>query len=62
MLLAQEIIVGFSKYPTERIAENSHDYRPLGLGYANLGALLMAHGPAVRLGRGPQLRRRPSPR
>jgi ribonucleoside-diphosphate reductase alpha chain len=43
-LLAQEIIVGFSKYPTERITENSHAYRPLGLGYANLGALLMASG------------------
>ncbi len=44
VLLAQEIIVGFSKYPTERITQNSHDYRPLGLGYANLGALLMATG------------------
>jgi len=44
MLLAQEIIVGFSRYPTERIEKNSHDYRPLGLGYANLGALLMATG------------------
>jgi len=44
LLLAMEIIVGFSKYPTERIAKNSHDYRPLGLGYANLGALLMATG------------------
>ncbi|MCE9667207.1 vitamin B12-dependent ribonucleotide reductase [Myxococcus stipitatus] len=44
MLLAQEIIVGFSRYPTERIEKNSHDYRPLGLGYANLGALLMASG------------------
>ncbi|NNC17554.1 vitamin B12-dependent ribonucleotide reductase [Corallococcus exiguus] len=44
VLLAQEIIVGFSRYPTERIAKNSHDYRPLGLGYANLGALLMASG------------------
>jgi ribonucleoside-diphosphate reductase alpha chain len=44
VLLAQEIIVGFSKYPTERIAQNSHAYRPLGLGYANLGALLMATG------------------
>ncbi|HET9452175.1 MAG TPA: vitamin B12-dependent ribonucleotide reductase, partial [Aggregicoccus sp.] len=43
-LLAQEIIVGFSKYPTEQITENSHAYRPLGLGYANLGALLMASG------------------
>ncbi|RKH28393.1 vitamin B12-dependent ribonucleotide reductase [Corallococcus praedator] len=44
VLLAQEIIVGFSRYPTERITQNSHDYRPLGLGYANLGALLMATG------------------
>ncbi|MDY7224862.1 vitamin B12-dependent ribonucleotide reductase [Hyalangium rubrum] len=44
LLLAMEIIVGFSRYPTEKIAQNSHDYRPLGLGYANLGALLMASG------------------
>jgi ribonucleoside-diphosphate reductase alpha chain len=44
VLLAMEIIVGFSKYPTERITQNSHEYRPLGLGYANLGALLMATG------------------
>ncbi|MFL5319992.1 MAG: vitamin B12-dependent ribonucleotide reductase [Myxococcaceae bacterium] len=44
VLTAQEIIVGFSKYPTEKIAQNSFDYRPLGLGYANLGALLMATG------------------
>ncbi len=43
-LLAQEIIVGFSKYPTDRITKNSYDFRPLGLGYANLGALLMASG------------------
>jgi len=33
-----------ASYPTERIAKNSHDFRPLGLGYANLGALLMANG------------------
>ena len=44
VLLAQEIIVGFSKYPTQKIEVNSHAYRPLGLGYANLGALLMASG------------------
>ncbi|WP_164016925.1 vitamin B12-dependent ribonucleotide reductase [Pyxidicoccus trucidator] len=44
MLMAQEIIVGYSRYPTERIEKNSHDFRPLGLGYANLGALLMATG------------------
>jgi ribonucleoside-diphosphate reductase alpha chain len=43
-ILAQEIVVDNSSYPTARIAQNSHDYRPLGLGYANLGALLMARG------------------
>ena len=43
-LTAQEIIVDNASYPTPRIGENSHDYRPLGLGYANLGALLMARG------------------
>lgn len=41
---AMEIIVDRAKYPTERIAQNSHAYRPLGLGYANLGALLMSQG------------------
>jgi ribonucleoside-diphosphate reductase alpha chain len=41
-ITAQEIIVGFASYPTPRIERNSFDYRPLGLGYANLGALLMA--------------------
>ena len=41
---AQEILVGNADYPTERIAENSRRYRQLGLGYANLGALLMAQG------------------
>jgi ribonucleoside-diphosphate reductase alpha chain len=44
MITAQEILVDFSGYPTQSIARNSHDYRPLGLGYANLGALLMASG------------------
>ncbi|MEW6324327.1 MAG: vitamin B12-dependent ribonucleotide reductase [Nitrospirota bacterium] len=44
MILAQEILVDFSSYPTKRIAQNSHDYRPLGLGYANLGTLLMVQG------------------
>ncbi len=44
MILAQEILVDFASYPTPRIAANSHDFRPLGLGYANLGALLMAEG------------------
>ena len=41
---AMEIIVDSAGYPTEMIAKNSHDYRPLGLGYANLGALLMSFG------------------
>ena len=44
IITAQEILVDNSGYPTEAIARNSHDYRPLGLGYANLGALLMAAG------------------
>jgi ribonucleoside-diphosphate reductase alpha chain len=43
-ITAQEILVDNAGYPTESIARNSHDYRPLGLGYANLGALLMASG------------------
>ncbi len=43
-IIAQEILVDFSSYPTAPIARNSHDYRPLGLGYANLGALLMQLG------------------
>jgi len=43
-ITAQEILVGNAAYPTPRIAENSVRYRPLGLGYANLGALLMARG------------------
>jgi ribonucleoside-diphosphate reductase alpha chain len=41
---AQEIIVGNADYPTEKIAENSRRFRQLGIGYANLGALLMAQG------------------
>ncbi len=44
MITAQEILVDNAGYPTEAIGRNSHDYRPLGLGYANLGALLMASG------------------
>ncbi len=43
-ITAMEIIVGFSSYPTSKIAQRSHEYRPLGLGYANLGALLMRLG------------------
>ena len=44
MILAQEIIVDAASYPTEKIGANSHAYRPLGLGYANLGTYLMARG------------------
>ena len=44
MFTAQEILVGNADYPTEKIAENSRKFRQLGLGYANLGALLMAQG------------------
>ena len=44
MILAQEIMVDGSSYPTPKISENAHDFRELGLGYANLGALLMALG------------------
>jgi len=43
-ILAQEIMVDHASYPTPEIEKNSHLYRPLGLGYANLGALLMASG------------------
>jgi ribonucleoside-diphosphate reductase alpha chain len=42
--IAQEILVDFASYPNQRIAQNSHNYRPLGLGYANLGSLLMLQG------------------
>ncbi|HEY6654345.1 MAG TPA: vitamin B12-dependent ribonucleotide reductase, partial [Solirubrobacterales bacterium] len=44
VFLAQEILVGFSSYPTEQITENARAFRQLGLGYANLGALLMSNG------------------
>jgi ribonucleoside-diphosphate reductase alpha chain len=44
LIVAQEIIVDNASYPTEMIGRNSHDYRPLGLGFANLGALLMSMG------------------
>ncbi|MGC8634096.1 MAG: LAGLIDADG family homing endonuclease [Candidatus Limnocylindrales bacterium] len=43
-ITAQEILVDYASYPTPRIEENSHRFRPLGLGYANLGALLMSRG------------------
>ena len=44
MFTAQEILVGYSSYPTENITKTARAYRQLGLGYANLGALLMAQG------------------
>ncbi len=45
-ITAQEILVDHASYPTDRIAANSHKFRPLGLGYANLGSLIMASGHA----------------
>jgi len=42
--IAQEVLVDYASYPTDRIAKNSHDYRSLGLGYANLGTFLMVKG------------------
>ncbi len=44
MITAQEILIDNATYPTAKIARNSHDFRPLGLGFANLGAVLMASG------------------
>ena len=44
IILAQEILVGFASYPYEQMAKQSNLYRPLGMGYANLGAYLMRHG------------------
>ncbi|MBN2064419.1 MAG: vitamin B12-dependent ribonucleotide reductase [Sedimentisphaerales bacterium] len=44
LIIAQEILVDHGSYPTAEIARNSHDFRPLGLGYANLGSLLMSLG------------------
>lgn len=44
IFIAQDILVDFASYPTEKIAENSHRFRPLGLGFAGLGALLMRSG------------------
>ena len=43
-ITAQEILVDHASYPTDRICQNSHKFRPLGLGYANLGSLIMADG------------------
>ena len=44
VISAQEFIIDSASYPTDKIAGNSHNYRPLGMGYANLGALLMYNG------------------
>lgn len=44
IFLAQEILIDEASYPTEKIAWNSHNYRPLGIGFANLGSLLMRMG------------------
>ena len=44
LIVAQEILIDNASYPTKAIERNSHEYRPLGLGYANLGALLMSRG------------------
>jgi len=44
MIIAQETLVDHGSYPTEKITQNSHDFRPLGLGYANLGSLVMSLG------------------
>ena len=48
-ILGQEIVVDHAHYPTPQIARNSHLFQPLGLGYANLGALLMSPSPKKRL-------------
>ena len=52
--IAQEILVDHASYPTQDIARNSHLFRPLGLGYSNLGSLLMSERHAVRFGRRPR--------
>ena len=46
--IAQEILVDHASYPTAEIAKNSHLFRPLGLGYSNLGSLIMASGHVLR--------------
>ena len=58
-ITAQEILVDNASYPTPQIEENSHRFRPLGLGYANLGALLMSRGLAYDSDEGRNLRRGP---
>jgi ribonucleoside-diphosphate reductase alpha chain len=44
MIIAQEVLVDHGSYPTVEVTQNSHDFRPLGLGYANLGSLIMSLG------------------
>ena len=44
ILIAQEILIDHASYPTRSIASNSHRFRPLGLGYTNLGSFLMSNG------------------
>ena len=56
VISGMEIIVGNASYPTPKIGENSHKFRPLGIGYANLGALLMARGLPYDSDSGPRLR------
>ena len=57
-ITAQEIIVDNASYPIKEIAENSHIFRTLGLGYANLGALIMSYGLGYDYRRRPRARRR----
>ena len=54
-ITAMEIIVDLSAYPMEKIAHRSHEFRPIGLGYANLGTLLMLNGISLRQRRSPRL-------
>ena len=61
VFLAQEIVVGPSSYPTEQIGRNARAFRQIGLGYANLGALLMSEGLPTTPSRDGRWRRR-SPR
>jgi ribonucleoside-diphosphate reductase alpha chain len=44
LVIAQEVLVDHASYPSKQICQNSHDFRPLGLGYANLGSLIMSLG------------------
>ena len=62
VITAMDISICFADFPTEKIGETTRAYRQLGIGYANLGALLMATGLRVRLRRRPRARRGASPR